>query len=409
MTDASVEGRSLLCDHTLVIPTYNRAALLRRLVTYYRRHAPELRLLVLDSSRPEIADENRRMVAAVSGSGRHVAFPNTVPMVAKIHDGLKQVVTPTVSLCADDDLVFPAGLEEAIDTLGRSQGYVCAHGLYINFGEHGHRLLVTREYAGPSNEASHPGARVFRLCQNYESMFYGVFRSRDLQQIFEGAAELPSLHFQELFQSCAALLKGKVKRFPNFYAARRSGPAAEPDRDKWQTYYWFADNPAEISAHYRDYRARLRNFAEQYGEASNLGEAEFARVMDVCHAVYFSKGCPPAYFHSVLQPLWPDDAYVKQQDDLFRLISPLGGDRRLAWAERLARRVLRKLRRMQRPRPTGTVGHEAAIVDLDRAIAAASKAAWTIELPVGLKWLAANDAFRDAYGQLCHYLDSAPP
>lgn len=408
MTDAIVGRSSLLGGHTLVIPTYNRPELLRRLVSYYARQAPGLHLLVLDSSRPEIAEENGRMVAEVAASGRHIVFPNTVPMVTKIRDGLKQVATPTVSLCADDDLVFPAGLEEAILTLGRSEGYVCAHGLYINFGEHGHRLLVTREYAGPSNEAAHPGARVFRLCQNYESMFYGVFRARDLQDIFVGAAELPSLHFQELFQSCAALLKGKVKRFPSFYAARRSGPAAEPDRDKWQTYYWFAENPSEIGAHYLDYRARLRSFAEEHGEASNLDPAAFARVMDICHAIYFSRGCPPAYFHSVLQPLWPGDDFVKQQDDLFRLISPLGGERRLAWAERLMRKVLRKLRRMQRPRQSGTGGHEIAITDLDRAIAASGATAWTIELPVGLKWLAGNDGFRTSYRQLCLYLDSGP-
>ena len=309
----------------LVVPTYNRPALLKRLVTFYARETPAMKLLVLDSSRPEVCETNAAMIAAFPGQVEHRVFPGTLPMAAKLRDGLAQVETPTASFCADDDLVFPQGIAEAIAFLESAPDHVSAHGLYVNFGEHGHQIHVMREYAGPSNAAAHPGARVFRLCQNYESIFYGVFRTPDIREVFEGVAALPSLHFQELFQSAALLLKGKVKRIERIYAARRSGEAAEPDRDRWQTYYWFADNPAEIATHYVDYREHLWRFAQAHGEPSNFDATTFARAMDLAHAIYFSKGCPPAYFHSVLQPLWPDDRFVKQQDDLFRAIGPTGG------------------------------------------------------------------------------------
>ena len=133
--------------------------------------------------------------------------------------------------------MFPGAIAEALSFLDAHPGFASAHGLYLNFREDDRLVHVTREYAGPSNEAHHPGARIYRLCQSYESLFYGVFRTADLKDIFAGVARQPSLHFQELFQSAATLIKGKVSRFPTFYVGRRAGPEAEPGRDKWQTYY----------------------------------------------------------------------------------------------------------------------------------------------------------------------------
>src|SRR5947209_4179598 len=246
--------------HTLIIPTYNRADLLLRLVRYYAERAQPLHLLVLDSSRPEIAQQNSEALAPYASCVQHVIYPTTTPMAEKLALGLSLVETATASFCADDDIVFPDGLRQARAFLLEHPDYVCAHGLYLNFREDGFQIHVTREYGGESNEAAHPGARIFRLCQSYESLLYGVFRTQDLRDILVETAKIPSLHYQELFQSVAALIRGKVKRFASFYAGRRTGPVAEPTRDKWQTYYWFADNPAEVLQHYAAYRDQVADF-----------------------------------------------------------------------------------------------------------------------------------------------------
>ena len=226
---AGALGDASLAGHTLVIPTYNRPALLCRLVTHYAEHARPLKLLVLDSSKPAIAAENAAALKAHLPYLRHVVYPTTTPMAAKLVLGLRDVATPTVSFCADDDIVFTDGLRQARNFLLDNPDYVCAHGFYLNFREDGFQIHITREYAGESNEANHPGARIFRLCQNYESVFYGVFRTGDLHDILAEAASIPSLHYQELFQSVGALIKGKIKRLQCFYAGRRSGPEAEPN------------------------------------------------------------------------------------------------------------------------------------------------------------------------------------
>ena len=398
----------MLVGHTLVIPTYNRPSLLKQLVAYYAERAPNMPLLVLDSSFPETAAANATALQGLHARLQHRIFPSNLPMAAKLARGLADLATPSVSFCADDDLVFLDGLREALAFLKDHPDYVSAHGLYLNFREDEQAIHVTKEYAGESNEAGHPGARIFRLFQNYESLFYGAFRTQDLREIFASVANIPTLHYQELFQSVAALIKGKVKRFPKFYAARRSGPEAEPGRDKWQTYYWFAANPTEFVEHYLRYRADLWDFYNAHSAPPALSREEFSKALDIAHTVYFSKACPPAYFHTCLQPLWPDDKFVEKFSDLFQVIRD--GDQRPAFgqAQRILIKVLRRMRRWRTPRKGSAAASAEALASLNRDVHAHFGVAWKCELPLGLMWLAANDEFRLSYRELIRYLNGAP-
>jgi glycosyltransferase domain-containing protein len=389
-------------DHTIVIPTYNRPQLVARLVAYYARREPRLNLLVLDSSRPEVVDENARSLRSLGGLVRHLAFPQTLPMVGKIANGLGEVATPFVSLCGDDDIVFPDGLREATAFLGRHQDYVSAHGLYVNFRIAGHEVHLMREYSGAGNEAEHPGQRIFSLCENYESLFYAAFRTPDLQRIAAAATALPTLHFQELFQSIAALITGKVKRFPKFYGGRQSCEPAEPERDKWQTYYWFADDPAEFLNHYGAYRDEVWRFYQAHGTAPGLDRNALFRVLDLAHAVYFAGGCPPDYFMSRLQGFWPEAAKAPTvRRDLLHEIRPHNAHRELRRALRLFNFLRRRFGRRARSRWASD------IAELDRSVGQSYRAPWSCKLPRGLEWLAAVPDFRRAYGELCLYLDDA--
>ena len=170
-------------NHTLVIPTFNRPDLLRQLVRYYFERARSLNLLILDSSRAELAEGNAKALASYGEFLRHVVFPEAISSTEKLARGLDLVRTPYASFCGDDDVVFPGSLKQAIDFLERNAGYGCTHGLYVNFRPEGREIRLAPEYTGPSNEAVHPGARIFRLLQRYESLFYAVFRTSDLRAI----------------------------------------------------------------------------------------------------------------------------------------------------------------------------------------------------------------------------------
>jgi len=362
----------------------------------------DISILVLDSSREETVTANATALAAMGARIRHRIFPSTVPVAEKLATGLKDVTTPYVSLCADDDLIFPSALVEAINFLEGHPDYVSAHGLYVNFQNHGNEVYITREYAGPSNAVAQSGLRVFRLMQNYESLFYGLFRTSELQKIMDGVAALPSLHYQELYQSVAALLIGKVHRFPKIYAGRRSCEAAEPERDKWQTYYWFADNPTEVLAHYQIYREALWTFYQTI-ESNGLGRDDLLKAVDVAHAVYFSRGCPPRYFHDSLRPrLWPNEEFedVTTSDLFRRLRAPDSGTRAKS---RLAR-LWFTLRRRHRARARARRAND--LDALNARIKAEGETPWSCRLPVGLLWLADVEDFQEKYRDLCLYLDS---
>jgi len=388
-----------LTNHTVVIPTYNRPEFVSRLVTYYRDVAPQLPLVVLDSSRDEIVAANKRSLCRFGDAVRHRVFPSTMPVIDKLAAGVAEVATPYVSLCADDDIVFPAALREAVRFLAGNPDYVSAHGLYLNFRVAGHQVHITREYSGSGNEAASAARRIFTLCQHYESLYYAVFRTADLQHVMTGATALPTLHFQELFQSVAALIRGKVKRFPSFYGGRQSCDPAEPERDKWQTYYWFADNAAEMLADYAAYRDQTWRFYREYGPTSDLDEEGFLRVLDLAHAVYFSAGCPPQYFLRRLAPYWPDEPDVSPQHDLLQDLRPASPDRAIGRTVAFVNRVRRQWRRRVRARWT------AARDELDHAIQHSAKAPWACRLPSELEWLATLPEFRGAFGELCRYLD----
>lgn len=158
---------------------------------------------------------------------------------------------PAIAPCVLMTIWFSSErLRRARDYLHEHAECVCVDGIYLNFLRLESDLHVKIEYASEGIEPNHPCARVFRLFQRYESLFYGVFRTPDLLHIFSGVSRIPTLHYQELFQATAALLIGKSHRLDKIYAGRQHCDPAEPSRDKWQTYYWFAENRVELLDHY---------------------------------------------------------------------------------------------------------------------------------------------------------------
>lgn len=386
--------------HTLVVPTYNRPDLLKRLVSYYASLEEGPNLLILDSSSADVVDANAKVLAEPRRKIQHMRFPQETQFASKLFAGLRSVTTPYVSFCADDDLVFLTAIKKSMAILERESSAVSVHGLYINFREEGQKVHITCEYGNPSNDAEQSGARVFRLFQKYESLFYSLFRTEDLREIFAEVEKLPTLHFQELFQSVAALLKGKVINIEEIYAARRSGPEADPTRDKWQTYYWFMDDPAELMAHYVSYREALLDLHERKGFSSGVSRVEMQKILDASHAVYFSANCPPPYFWSILQHHWPDEPFVKAgEQDLFETIksqssmSPRTSDAR---KRRRENRLLNWLKARLESRGEPSLTSEAA----DRF-----RRPWECILPPELEWIAQNKDFRARYFDLCEYLD----
>jgi len=393
-----------LYDLTLIIPTYNRSAHLRRLLRYYQQANMLTEFLILDSSHEAAQDENKAFVASCGDRFRHVSFSATLSVASKLFEGLGLVQTPYCAVCADDDVIFPGGLKKALDFISTHSDYVCCDGIYLNFSPTAGDIHFQVEYGSRGIDAQHPGARIFRLFQRYESMFYAVFRTHDLRDVFSFVKNIPTLHFQELFQAAGALLKGKSHRMSEFYAGRQSCDPAEPLRDKWQTFYWFADDSADFLSHYQTYREDLLRFYQQFSAEPKMDPRDFFRAMDMAHAIFFSANCPPKYFHSRLQSHWPDDSMVTgldSNDAMESLKSSLRS--RIDKAFKLGAWFLRKrgfLNDYNPPLAVEKLRSEVVVRSLNQK-------GWGCRVPQNLLWVASKTEFRSAFNELCQYLGSA--
>lgn len=394
-----IDSASRLNELTITIPTYNRQTHLKRLLTYYQQTGLQTRFLVLDSSNEDTVAANAALVASCGERFRHVVFPSSMPVATKLFQGLLLVETPYCAFCADDDLVFPDAIAHALDFLASHTDYVCTDGIYLNFFPSKGTINFQVEYGSRGIDAKHPAARVFRLFQSYESMFYAVFRTPDLRDVFSFVKDIPSLHYQELFQAAGVLLKGKSHRLPEFYAARQHCDAAEPTRDKWQTFYWFADDNVEFLSHYLAYRDELWRFYESFGAEPHMDRKDFNNAMDMAHVTFFSENCPPKYFYTRLQQFWPTDAFTDRKD-MINIYDDLKSDRQLIW-EKVFCKFMRKLEHRiaccASPFAQRSLGKEARLLAMNIP-------GWKFQLPPDIRWMASVPKFRAAFIELCKYL-----
>ncbi len=389
----------LLSKMTLVIPTYNRHQHLKKLIEYYKSQCTPISFIILDSSDQETLEKNSHLCRELGDKAKHITYASSTQVADKLLDGLKQVVTPFCGFCADDDLVFVDGIVAAIAFLQSHDDYVSADGIYLNFHTTGTDVNVKLEYSTRGIQAEDPGARIFQLCQKYESLFYGVFRTNDAVSIFTGVTKHTSLHYQELFQAMAALLIGKSKRLPIIYAARQHCDPADMTRDKWQTYYWFADEPEEFLAHYRQYREGLWLFYQAHASTKTLTVDKFNQLTDIAHAMYFGLGCPPEYFHTSLQTYWPNDNYQNRNHFSHNVCNELKHPFRVKY-EGFSHKFAEWM-----PNKIASIYRLGSIYRLNRKMAKQLGTRLRCQLSPEVRWLASTDKFANAYRELCRYIN----
>ena len=378
-------------DVTLVIPTYNRHTHLKRLLSYLGFRFENI--LVLDSSQTDIAEANSKFIEDFNINICHRVFDTGTSPQKKFLVGLESVKTDYVLFCADDDVVFPDGVEAALVFLRNNLTYVGADGVYLNFQRENDHLSVGVEYSLGGSTEHEPLLRVYSLLKNYESLFYGVYRTKPLITVFRHLQSIESYHFGELFQSVAVLLLGRLKRLPLFYLGRQLCDPAELDRTKWQTYYWFADNRSGFIEHYLKYRDALFRFYEENGETKNVDIKKFMQVIDLSHALFFSKKCPEQYFSNVVRQGLVSDA----EDSVLDILQIFkSGTRR--WIESLFKRLTTLIDLIMT-----SAFNPFTMILLYWVIRKEFGAGFVLKPRLRTAWLVGSEEFRRAYRELCIY------
>lgn len=284
---------SIADDYTLVIPTYNRPRDLRRNLMFQDAQGLAARVLVLDSSRPEIKKINNDTIANVALNIEHLTYdPGTHPF-DKFADGVRRIKTPFASLCADDDLLLLSGLRASVSALIEDPSAVVAHGYYFLFGhiqDSTNIDITTMLYASPSIDEDNSILRLRTLMRSYQALTYGVFRTPVLDEVYSHMASLESLMLRELLSGAIPILRGRSLRVPEFYMARAHATGDDAARQRWHPLEWLVRDSSSLMQEYAEYRQILIKLSQKVMPLSS--QRLIARLIDVIHAGYLFKHMP---------------------------------------------------------------------------------------------------------------------
>jgi glycosyltransferase domain-containing protein len=387
---------NILQDLTIIIPTFNRPEHFSRLMRYYAKTNETLSFIVLDSSHPETIEKNRECCKNTKHNIKYLTYPETTPVIHKLKNGTKEIDTPFSVFCADDDILFTSSLSQALDFLRKNPAYVCADGIYLNFHRQENDIHIHIEYSVLGYDSHHPCLRIFKLCQNYASLFYSVTRTPCLQTVFDKIDSNPSNTYQELFQSGATLLFGKHHRLPIFYAGRHACAPAEPERTNWNSHQWFAENPKEYLEHFLLYRDNLWKLYQNETQDPLFTKELFERSMDLAFSIFMAKGCAEVGFHSIVhKDLWPDESFQSiNENDACHLLKQ-------QYKKKLkVTKIFTRLTNL-----TESIIKKYSFNRFNQKIQQQTKKNWQCAIPSNLAWLTDVEDFNTAYFEICNYFN----
>ena len=168
---------------TCLVPTHNRPHFLRRLLKFYAQFPPGYSFLIVDSSEPFAAAENRAAIAIARRDLQIEYRYFDSGFNDKCVCGLELVQTPCVVLCADDDLLFPDAARHCATFLESEPGYASAMGRTVQLDVNLPQWCCTI-LKGYSIEDDEPLQRCRRMASVWFTNFYAVYRTETLRDNF---------------------------------------------------------------------------------------------------------------------------------------------------------------------------------------------------------------------------------
>jgi glycosyltransferase domain-containing protein len=200
---------------TIVIPTHERHALLKRALHYY--HSLGLSIIIADSS-------GKRYKGNIPDSAVYMHL-NGYSFSNKILFALSKACTTYTCFCADDDFLSSSGLTKGIEFLNKHQDYISVQGHYISFKiVKGllQKFIIYHQRLGYKVEQNSPSERLVQAFSPYMQHFYALHRTEALVKSMELASKAPGGICAEVSVPLISMLMGKHKTLPIFWMARDS-------------------------------------------------------------------------------------------------------------------------------------------------------------------------------------------
>ncbi|MBI3318701.1 MAG: TIGR00180 family glycosyltransferase [Candidatus Omnitrophica bacterium] len=228
---------------TIVIPTRNRSAYLRRLLGYFANRNCGHPILIGDSSDPEQLDRDRQTVRLLSQRLRlaHRAYPprpDAPPgsdTIRCMSDLLLEVDTPYAVNVADDDFVVLEAMDDAVRFLQAHPETSSVHGQGAYFSTldnavHG-PIRVMGSYAQHSIEDEKPSRRVLAHFKEIQATEFSVKRTPAMASHWQMVLRLGlDNFFGELLVSSLGVIEGKVHQLSRLYLLRQVHPQMTSQR-----------------------------------------------------------------------------------------------------------------------------------------------------------------------------------
>nr|WP_320161286.1 TIGR00180 family glycosyltransferase [uncultured Methanoregula sp.] len=213
---------------TVIIPTKNRSAFLRRLLIYYAATGFDYKIIIADSSEKSHLDHNIETINTVNSKLdiSHELYEDTIVFKEKIFQSLSRINTPYVVIGADDDFFVPNTIELAINFLENNSDYSLISGepliFYLDSSKSHGRIQFLGGYPQNSIEDDDPCSRLIKHLSNVTSTWYSIYRTQHLMEYWK-IMRLSNFDtiFIELVPSCLSMIQGKFKKLDNLYMVRQ--------------------------------------------------------------------------------------------------------------------------------------------------------------------------------------------
>lgn len=215
----------------LIIPTYNRPELLKRLLAYYNNYNVDFNIIIADSSNSINKKINKKYISSFSQLKILYVdkFPEKQVSHHKFGEMIKFAKSKYCVFCPDDDFIVPNGIKQCVDFLEKNSDYSVAHGTYISFylykNPYGSIKFWWRFiYPFNSITSSNPSKRLASHLTDYYQVLWAVRRTDVVKKAYEEflKSKVNPYLFGELLPDMLTLVYGKMKKLNNFYAARQA-------------------------------------------------------------------------------------------------------------------------------------------------------------------------------------------
>lgn len=276
---------------TLIVPTYNRPALLERCLAHFNLDECALPIVVADGSGPEARAANARVVAELGGdlTIAHVPYAPEIGFAERCALALRDVGTPLVAFHADDDFMFAADLATVAAQLEREPTLAAAQGSMLLVRRQD-PLVRVMPYVYQDVLQPTPMTRLAWHMRSYRPTFYSVHRVWSARKAFEAIAPFADWwpRMIEIGLSSVIAVNGPFRHVDTLQGVRETHAASDSSTDhNWPRIVTdqrfsavldaYASAVAAIAAAHPEAAQEAPEIAEDRGHAVRAAFLEFVK------------------------------------------------------------------------------------------------------------------------------------